>query len=342
MGSEAERHAAVAEGPGSGAAGLLRLAGALTDGVVAVDGELVIRFANTPAARLLGLARGAVGEPLREPILRELALQVLEGGQGGPVRTASGTVEAHGTVADDGSTALLLLVDLSGREARGSREHAVAEFLTNAAHELRTPLTAITGAIEVLQAGAKHDEAARELFLGHIERECARLRRVTRAMLTLARAQALEEEPPLELVPIHETLEAVLEALPPASAARVEVDCPPELAALADRELLEQALGALVQNAADYAGSGTIELAARPLPDGRLAVEVADRGPGLPPELVERVGERFLGGAEGSGLGLALVHQVARTVGGSLDFDSRPGGGTVARLSLRAVRLTHP
>src|SRR4051794_37810910 len=320
--AEVERHLVVAADPERSAPALVRLAAALTDGLVSVDRELLIRFANPPAARLLGLPRhGAAGERLADPALRELALRTLEGGGAEPVRIRGGAVEAHGAPGEDGTTALLLLVDVSTRDEGGRRDAAVGEFLTNAAHELRTPLTAITGAIEVLQAGAKHDERARELFLGHIERECARLRRVTRALLTLARAGALEEDAQLELVPLCEVLQTVREGLPPAAAARIEVDCAAEICALADRSLLEQALGALTQNAADYAGDGPIELSARVRGDGLVAVEVADRGPGIAPELLERVGERFVTGAAGSGLGLAIVHQVARTVGGSLELE---------------------
>ena len=73
------------------------------------------------------------------------------------------------------SAAIFVLIDISERERR---EQGEREFVANAAHELRTPLTAITSAIEVLQAGAKHFESERDLFLGHIEREAARLRRL--------------------------------------------------------------------------------------------------------------------------------------------------------------------
>ena len=87
---------------------------------------------------------------------------------------------------------ILVITDVSVRERR---ERAEREFVTNAAHELRTPLATITGAIQVLQSGAKDDAVERDRFLDHIEREAARLGRLTHSLLVLARAQTREEAP---------------------------------------------------------------------------------------------------------------------------------------------------
>ena len=87
---------------------------------------------------------------------------------------------------------ILVITDVSVRERR---ERAEREFVTNAAHELRTPLATITGAIQVLQSGAKDDPVERDRFLDHIDREAARLGRLTHSLLVLARAQTRAEAP---------------------------------------------------------------------------------------------------------------------------------------------------
>src|SRR5213079_2818295 len=131
--------------------------------------------------------------------------------------------------------ALVVIDDLTEQE---QRELAEREFVTNAAHELRTPLTTIIGAVEVLQAGAKDDPAERDRFLAHIEREAARLARLARALLTLARARAGQEPPRVEAVSLASLLDEVADGLRPRDGVTVEVDCPLELLASVNRDLL--------------------------------------------------------------------------------------------------------
>src|SRR3954469_4466819 len=166
----------------------------LHEGVVTVDEDLVVQFANAEAQRVLG-TRVQAGDPLPEPwtafSLREFAESLFE--------TDAGLAQAHlrpddeqalalvGIPAAEGDTVLIVLDDLTEQERR---ELAEREFVTNAAHELRTPLTTIIGAVDVLQSGAKDDPVERDRFLAHIERESGRLARLARAMLTLARAHA--------------------------------------------------------------------------------------------------------------------------------------------------------
>jgi Signal transduction histidine kinase len=107
---------------------------------------------------------------------------------------------------------LIVLDDLT---EQGRRELAEREFVANAAHELRTPLTTIIGAVEVLQAGAKDDPLERDRFLAHIERESARLARLARALLTLARAHAGQERPRSEPIALRPLLQEVADDLRP-------------------------------------------------------------------------------------------------------------------------------
>src|SRR2546422_930997 len=175
----------------------------LHEGVVTVDEELVVRFANAEARRVLG-QRLAEGDPLPEPwesfSLRDFASGLFGSDDGlAQAHVRSGEEYALALVGipaqPEGDTVLIVLDDLSEQERR---ELAEREFVSNAAHELRTPLTTIIGAVEVLQAGAKEDPAMRDRFLAHIERESGRLARLARAMLTLARAHSGQEPPPVE------------------------------------------------------------------------------------------------------------------------------------------------
>jgi two-component system, OmpR family, phosphate regulon sensor histidine kinase PhoR len=234
---------------------------------------------------------------------------------------------------------LIVLDDLSEEERR---ELAEREFVTNAAHELRTPLTTIIGAVEVLQAGAKDHPAERDRFLAHIEREAARLARLARALLTLARARAGQEQPRVEAVSLASLLDEVADGLRPRDEVAVEVDCPPELLASVNRDLLEQALRNLGENAVKHTPSGRIVLRARAAGTSVL-VEVEDTGVGMSADTQQHVFDRFYRGQdrdpEGFGLGLAIVWQAVRTLGGRLELDSALGRGTRVRITLERVRV---
>ena len=176
----------------------------LHEGVVTVDHDLVVQFANAEARRVLG-TRLAEGDQLPEPwatfSLREFAASLFDPDRRRSRRRTSGpTTSARSRVVGipaqpESESVMIVLDDLTEQERR---ELAEREFVSNAAHELRTPLTTIIGAIEVLQGGAKEDPHERDRFLAHIEREAERLARLARALLTLARAHAGQERPRLE------------------------------------------------------------------------------------------------------------------------------------------------
>jgi signal transduction histidine kinase/HAMP domain-containing protein len=318
----------------------------LHEGVVTVDEKLVVRFANAEAQRVLG-TRVQEGDPLPEPwtafSLREFAAGLFD--------ADAGLAQAHlrpddeqalalvGIPAAEGDTVLIVLDDLTEQERR---ELAEREFVTNAAHELRTPLTTIMGAIDVLQNGAKDDPIERDRFLGHIEREADRLARLARALLTLARAHAGQERPQIETVSMAPLLHGVADEVRPAPGVAVEVECPPELLAAVNRDLLEQALRNLGENSAKHTPSGRIVLRAIGVGTA-VHVEVEDTGVGMSRETQQHVFDRFFRGrdrdAEGFGLGLAIVNQAARSLGGRVELDSAPGEGTRVRIVLENARV---
>src|SRR3954449_10989652 len=218
----------------------------LHEGVLTIDQDLVVHFANAEARRILGgrLREGdALPEPWQSFGLREFAQGLFD--ERASVRQVHLTPDEQHAYALVGipsqpetDWALVGVDDLTEQERR---DRAEREFVSNAAHELRTPLTTIIGAVEVLQAGAKEDPVERDRFLAHIERESARLARLARALLTLARAHAGQERPRLEPVELAPLLEEVADDLRPRDGVAVEVECPTDLAASVNRDLLEQA-----------------------------------------------------------------------------------------------------
>jgi signal transduction histidine kinase/HAMP domain-containing protein len=318
----------------------------LHEGVLTIDQDLVVHFANTEARRLLG-GRLREGDALPEPWesfgLREFAQGLFdERATVTQVHVTPDEQHAYGVVGipsqPDTDWALLVVDDLTEQERR---ELAEREFVSNAAHELRTPLTTIIGAIEVLQAGAKEDPTERDRFLAHIEREAGRLARLARAMLTLARAHSGQEQPRAEAVELAPLLRDVAAGLRPHTGVAVDVEVTDGLSVEANRDLLEQALRNLGENAAKHTARGSVIL--RAYSDGNtVTVEVEDSGPGISPEVQRHVFDRFYRGerdAHGFGLGLAIVRESVRTLGARIELDSSPGEGTVFRILLAPARV---
>jgi signal transduction histidine kinase len=317
----------------------------LPDGMVAVDADLRTLFANPAARRILGprLRQGRRiprrwGSLALHDLVRKLSDDHAEEVEQ-LVTAPNGRTYSVRAIPDPRAKGVaIVLVDVS---ARARRDRAEREFVANAAHELRTPLASIMSAIEVLQAGAKNAPPERDQFLAHIERECGRLARLAAALLKLARAETGVEPPRVEVVELCALLGDVARELRPAEGVSVEVACPADLIALANRDLLEQALVSLADNAAKHTSAGKVRLSAIHLDDEHTSIEVADTGVGMSAEERERAVERFHRGPEGAGfgLGLAIATQCLQAIGATLSLESEPGRGTTARVTLPSGKL---
>jgi signal transduction histidine kinase len=160
-------------------------------------------------------------------------------------------------------------------------------------------------------------------------------------MLTLARAHSGQEPPRIEAVELAPLLREVAAGLHPHDGVAVDVEVEDGLSVQANRDLLEQALRNLGENAAKHTARGSVAL--RAYADGStVTVEVEDSGPGIHPEVQRHVFDRFYRGerdAHGFGLGLAIVRESVRSLGGRIELDSSPGQGTVFRILLAPARV---
>jgi two-component system OmpR family sensor kinase len=252
---------------------------------------------------------------------------------------------ANDEVSDLAHTFEDMLRELS--EAHDESEAALArqrEFVADASHELRTPLTSILANLELLEAelqGEPQEMAASAL------RSSRRMRRLVADLLLLARADAGREATmaPVDLAAIAR--EAAAEAGALSEDHPISLDAPDPVTVTGVADDLHRLAGNLVENALIHTPAGTpVTVSVRR--DGSSAVlEVADRGPGVPRDMRERVFERFAraggdGTRRGSGLGLAIVRAVVDAHGGRVELLDAGGGGARFVVTLPAASAPAP
>ena len=214
------------------------------------------------------------------------------------------------------------------------------EFLAVTNHELRTPLTTILGYGTTLQS--KWDtieDGQRREFVGYMVHQARRLHALVEDLLTLSSAQAGALEVDVKPVPLCAAVDEAL-ANNGLRASRVTHDCPPTLHVLADFGRLTQVLTNFVSNALKYGAEPITVQAAQQ--DGWVEVRVRDQGPGVPPDFVPYLFEKFSQAsrglsrtAEGTGLGLAIVEQLTEAQGGQVWYEPNEPKGSQFCLRLR-------
>jgi two-component system sensor histidine kinase KdpD len=214
-------------------------------------------------------------------------------------------------------------------------------LLNSVSHELRTPIAAITGAASELCASGPLTPVQKKLAF-EIENAGSRLNRVVQSLLSAARLQSGQLRPKPDWCDVPELVRLTLRnAAPLIGSHPVEVKIAAGLhLAKLDFVLMEQALANLVVNAAVHTPPGTpIEISAR-IDYNDLVLQVADRGPGLPPDELERIFDPFHRAANakpgGAGLGLAIVKGFVEAQGGRVDACNRAAGGALFTITMPA------
>jgi two-component system phosphate regulon sensor histidine kinase PhoR len=217
-------------------------------------------------------------------------------------------------------------------------EEMRADFVANASHELRTPLAALSGFIDTLQGPARDDPKARDRFLGIMHIQATRMARLIDDLLSLSRVELSAHVRPDTLVDIVPIIRQVADGLEPLARERqveIEIELPDMAVWIAgDREELLRVFENLVENALKYGASGgrvVVFLSSAMSGEGQpeVRVVVRDFGPGIAPEHLPRLTERFyrvdVGDSRaqgGTGLGLSLVKHIVNRHRGRLLIES--------------------
>jgi two-component system phosphate regulon sensor histidine kinase PhoR len=237
----------------------------------------------------------------------------------------------------------LILLFLHDQTGQRRLDQLRADFIANASHEIKTPLASLMGFIETLQGAARHDEAARERFLAVMAKQAARMARLIDNLMSLSRVEMQAHLKPRDPVTIGELVSQACDALEPMAAeANIGVDVHSdagEAAVLGDRDELMQVFINLLHNAIKYGKpGGAVHVSVKRVQQsGSPAVEIAieDDGPGIPPQHLPRLTERFYRvpgqpalEKSGTGLGLAIVKHVVNRHRGDLRIVSEEGLGS--------------
>ena len=335
-----------------------RAAQAMPDGVVLLDAEKAIAWCNDNAAALLELdPRGDVGRPIvnlvREPGF-VAALSSPPPAAGRTLRVPAGAAVLSVLVVPYGEAQTLLLVrDVTQAERVETMRR---DFVANVSHELRTPLTVLAGFLETVRELKLEPQRMRD-YLAMMAEQAGRMHRIIDDLLALSVLESAPP-PPLERVRVAPLLERLRADAIALSAGRhtIAPEGAPSRDLLGAESELASAFGNLISNAVRYTpAGGTIRIEWRDGPGG-ASFSVADTGPGIPPEHIPRLTERFYRvdrsrsrETGGTGLGLAIVKHALARHQAALEIHSELGKGSrftarfpAQRTAPSAVRAPSP
>jgi two-component system phosphate regulon sensor histidine kinase PhoR len=322
---------------------------ALPEAVFVIDSEARIVAANRAARSVLPSLR--VNDPLarslRSPDVLDTLGRVLRGGppekviwvERLPVECWFEVHIAPLRLAGYENAAVVSLRDLT--EARRVERMRV-DFVANASHELRTPLASLLGFVETLQGPAHNDAKVRERFLSIMREQAQRMSRLIDDLLSLSRIEQHLHLRPDTPVDLSILVAHIVDTLAPMAEEReieLKLDATEPVVVPGDRDELARVAENLIENAMKY-GAGPVEISLAPL--GACAVlSVRDHGPGIAPEHLPRLTERFYRvdagksrAKGGTGLGLAIVKHIVARHRGRLAIDSEPEKGAEFRVYL--------
>ena len=323
----------------------------MVEGVLVVDRQGRLQLVNRAAQEMLHVDVSATGRPYLEVIRHpDIASQLAGALRGQPVDSRELAIlrdpgrtfvaRAAAVASGGGGGAVLVLHDISDlRRADQIRR----DFVANVSHELRTPLTAIRGYVEAL-LDEEPDEDTTRRFLEIIARHSTRMERLVKDLLRLARLDARQEALEMATCDMQQIFEAIVADLAPAIEAKrqqVSIDVAQDACSLqADPAKLHDVVRNLMENAVNYSPDEAEIHVAAARRNKSVVITVADSGPGIPPEDLTRVFERFYrvdksrSRPGGTGLGLAIVKHLAELHGGKVAAENRPSGGAMFTITL--------
>jgi two-component system, OmpR family, phosphate regulon sensor histidine kinase PhoR len=250
---------------------------------------------------------------------------------------------AYPIAQGDNQLVIVILRDIT--ELRKT-ETVRRDFVANVSHDLRTPIASLKALVDTLLAGALEDETVARDFLSRMEVEVDDLARLVEELLELSRAESRRIELhqiPADIGNLLRRVAARLQTHAEPKSITFRTSVPEDLPrAFIDPERIEQVLVNLMHNAIKFSPEASeIRLAARQDEDD-LEISVSDSGPGIPPDELDRVFERFYKTEKsrsdtGSGLGLAIARHLVQLHGGRIWAESEPRGGTTFRLTVQVA-----
>ena len=332
------------------------------EGVITVDCEEQILFANSAAGKLLNFdPQEAVSRPLLEAVrnhtLHEAVAQAIAGQNPGRPEIEIG--ENHDRILGASFTQMQgepcpgIVIVLNDFTDLRRLEVLRQEFIANVSHELKTPLSAIKAYAETLQRGALDDSENRKRFVERIEEQAERLHQLILDMLQLARVESGKQAFDIHAIAVSETVKSCIDDfLEPTQSQTITLTYDPpneDLFVQADAEALRHILNNLIDNAVKYTPeNGSITVRWRREHE-MVVIDVVDTGIGIAAKDQDRLFERFfrvdkarsqeLGG---TGLGLSIVKHLALNFGGQVGVTSRLGMGSTFTVKLPLAKHDHP
>ncbi len=333
----------------------------MDEGVIAVDEDGEVISINQSAITMLDINPTAISKRPLEEIIRNSELSQITESSLSKKEPAKGEIVvgrgknserylrvSSAPLKDSRGACLGAVIVLSDQTQIKRLERIRSDFVANVSHELRTPITSIKGFIETLQQEDEGLSEDKRRFLDIIASQTNRLSAIISDLLSLASIEkdAGSDGVELQKRPLCGVLENVLEFCHHRAEARnitLEVDCKPNLKAMINPDLLEQAVINLVDNAIKYSRPGDAVRIEAIRKNQEVVIRVIDNGCGIGSEHLDRVFERFyrvdkarshkLGG---TGLGLAIVKHISMAHRGYTELESTPGKGSIFSIHLPA------
>lgn len=334
---------------------LLTVLEGMDEGVIAVDGNECIRFANEAVCEMLDLdLERDQGRPIWEIVRNQMVETIINQARktsehyrgemellGPPVRFLAFNASAIPAEDEDNLGVIIVVHDIT--EVR-RLENMRRDFVANVSHELKTPLASIQAYAETLIDGAIDDQQNNRTFLGRIVEQSERLHMLIQDLLSIARVESNSQANEFTTLNMAEVLDRCIKYHQPRAKKKdikLKVASPDIVMIYAESEGIRQIMDNLIDNAIKYSLEDGLVQTFIKIENKRVILSVQDNGLGISEEHLERIFERFyrvdkarsreLGG---TGLGLSIVKHLVNAFGGTIEVSSHPDEGTTFIVTL--------